>query len=335
MAPELPIYLDYHATTPVDPRVLSAMLPYFTKEFGNASSSDHIYGARAAEAVEKARTQVARLLHAKPGEIIFTGGATESNNLALVGVMERLSAEGSHLITCATEHKAVLETARRLEKKKLVTFLPVDRYGRVDPAEVDAAITEDTVLISIMAANNEIGTIAPIKKIGAIARERGVLFHTDAAQAAGHISLNAEAMKLDFASISGHKIYGPKGVGALYIKGFTPASKISPMMCGGGQERGLRPGTLNVPGIVGLGEALELAQREMTEENRRYRKWTSGMLDSFKEFYETVSLNGHPTERLAHNLNVCFPGVESKALIHVVRNHLSVSAGSACDYCEY
>lgn len=331
MAPELPIYLDYQATTPVDPRVLKAMLPYFTKEFGNASSSDHIYGARAAEAVEKARIQVARLLHAKPEEIIFTSGATESNNLALLGVMERRSAQGDHLVTAATEHKAVLETARKLEKKnKLVTFLPVDQYGRVNPAEVEAAITEDTVLISIMAANNEIGTIAPLEEIGAIARESGVLFHTDAAQAAGHIPLNVNVMKIDFASISGHKIYGPKGVGALYVRGSAPAARISPLTCGGGQERGIRSGTLNVPGIVGLGEALELAQHEMAEENRRFRKWTELMLDSFKEFYDTISLNGHPTKRLAHNLNVCFPGIESKALIHVLRNHLSVSAGSAC-----
>jgi cysteine desulfurase len=331
MAPELPIYLDYQATTPVDPRVMRVMLPYFTEEFGNASSSDHVYGARAAEAVEKARTQVARLLHAKPGEVIFTSGATESNNLALLGAMERLSAQGDHLVTAATEHKAVLETAKRLEKKnKFVTFVPVDRYGRVNPEEVEAAITEDTVLISIMAANNEIGTIAPLEEIGAIAKESGVLFHTDAAQAAGHIPLNVDAMKIDFASISGHKIYGPKGVGALYVRGSAPAAKISPLTCGGGQERGIRSGTLNVPGIVGLGEALELAQREMAQENRRFKKWTELMLHSFEEFDDTVSLNGHPTKRLAHNLNVCFPGIESKALIHVLRHDLSISAGSAC-----
>jgi cysteine desulfurase len=326
-----PVYLDYHATTPVDPMVLTAMLPYFTHEFGNPSSSDHIYGAQAAEAVEMARRKVARVLHAKPEEIIFTSGATESNNLALVGVMERLSERGNHLITCATEHKAVLETAKRLEKKgKRVTFLPVDRYGLVDPAAINEAITEETVLISIMAANNEIGTVAPIKEIGAIARERGVFFHTDAAQAAGHIPLNVEAMNIDFASASGHKIYGPKGVGALFIKGLAPSAKISALMCGGGQERGIRSGTLNVPGIVGLGEALEIAQHEMNEENKRTTEWTGLMLESFQEFYENVSLNGHPKKRLAHNLNVCFPGLESKALIHVLRRDLSISAGSAC-----
>jgi cysteine desulfurase len=331
MAIRLPVYLDHHATTPVDPRVLRAMLPYFTTEFGNPSSSDHIYGARAAEAVEKARRQVSRTLHAKPDEIIFTSGATESNNLALVGVMERLSARGDHLITCATEHKAVLDTAKRLEKKgKRVTFLPVDCYGQVDPAAVDDAITNETVLISIMAANNEIGTLASIDEIGAIATERGVLFHTDAAQAAGHIPLNVDTMKIDFASISGHKIYGPKGVGALYIKGKAPSAKISALMCGGGQERGMRSGTLNVPGIVGLGEALEIAQREMHEENKRTREWTELMLESFRGFYEEVSLNGHPKNRLAHNLNVCFPGLEGKALIHVLRQDLSISAGSAC-----
>jgi cysteine desulfurase len=331
MTVKTPIYMDYHATTPVDPRVLTAMLPYFTDEFGNPSSSDHIYGAQAAEAVEMARRKVARALHAKADEVIFTSGATESNNLALVGVMDRLSARGNHLITCATEHKAVLETAKRLEKKgKRVTFLPVDRYGLVDPAAIDEAITEETVLISIMAANNEIGTLAPIKEIGAIARDRGVLFHTDAAQAAGHIPLNVEAMKIDFASVSGHKIYGPKGVGVLFVKGLAPATKISALMCGGGQERGIRSGTLNVPGIVGLGEALEIAQHEMNDENKRTRGWTRIMLESFQEFYENVLLNGHPTKRLAHNLNVCFPGLESKALIHVLRPNLSISAGSAC-----
>lgn len=331
MTLKLPIYMDHHATTPVDPRVLDAMLPYFTQEFGNASSIDHIFGARAHEAVEEAREQVAASLNARPEEIIFTSGATESDNIALLGVAEKMAAKGDHIITCVTEHKAILDTAKHLEKMgKTVTYLPVDRYGLVDPADVEEAITDRTILISIMAANNEIGTIAPLKEIGKIAKAHGVLFHTDAAQAVGHIPIDVKEMGIDLLSLSGHKVYGPKGIGALYIKGTNPKGKVSPVMFGGGHERGVRSGTYNVPGIVGLGRALEIAKREMGAENERFRKWTKQMLEAFQENIEDVILNGHPEKRLAHNLNVCFPGIESKALIHLLKNDLAISAGSAC-----
>ncbi len=331
MTLKLPIYMDHHATTPVDPRVLDAMLPYFSQEFGNASSIDHIYGARAHQAVEKAREQVASILNARPEEIIFTSGATESDNIALLGVAEKLAAKGDHIITCVTEHKAILDTAKHLEKMgKTVTYLPVDRYGLVDPSDVEEVITDRTILISIMAANNEIGTIAPLKEIGKIAKAHGVLFHTDAAQAVGHIPIDVKEMSIDLLSLSGHKIYGPKGIGALYIKGANPKGKVSPVMFGGGHERGIRSGTYNVPGIVGLGKALEIAKREMGSENERFRRWTKQMFEAFQESIEGVILNGHPEKRLAHNLNICFPGIESKALIHLLRNNVAVSAGSAC-----
>ena len=327
-----PIYMDSHATTPVDPRVLEVMLPFFTENFGNASSIDHIYGSLANQAVEKAREQVASAIKAKPEEIYFTSGATESDNIALFGVAERLSEKGNHIITCVTEHKAILESCNRLELKgKKITYLLVDEYGRVNPADVQEAITDKTILISIMAANNEIGTIASINEIGKIANDHEVLFHTDAAQAAGHIPLDLKKMHIDLMSISGHKIYGPKGIGILAIKGINPKKKVSPLIFGGGHERGIRSGTLNVPGIVGIGAALEIANKEMKEENKRYLSWTSQMLTSFQEATNgTVKLNGHPTERLAHNLNVCFPGIESKALIHSLRNDVAISTGSAC-----
>ena len=327
-----PIYMDSHATTPVDPRVLEVMLPFFTENFGNASSVDHIYGSLANQAVEKAREQIASAIKAKPEEIYFTSGATESDNIALFGVAERLSEKGNHIITCVTEHKAILESCNRLELKgKKITYLLVDEYGRVNPADVQEAITDKTILISIMAANNEIGTIASINEIGKIANDHEVLFHTDAAQAAGHIPLDLKKMHIDLMSISGHKIYGPKGIGILAIKGINPKKKVSPLIFGGGHERGIRSGTLNVPGIVGIGAALEIANKEMKEENKRYLSWTSQMLTSFQEATNgTVKLNGHPTERLAHNLNVCFPGIESKALIHSLRNDVAISTGSAC-----
>jgi cysteine desulfurase len=326
-----PIYMDHHATTPVDPRVLEAMLPYFSKTFGNAGSIDHIYGAVAADAVKKARDQCAHILNALPEEIIFTSGATESDNIAILGVAEQYAAKGDHIITCVTEHKAVLDTCKHLQKTgKTVTFLPVDRYGLVDPGQVEDAITEKTVLISIMTANNEIGTIAPIKEIGEIAHKHGVIFHTDAAQAVGHIPMDVKEMNIDLLSFSGHKIYGPKGIGGLYVRRSTPRVKLAPIVFGGGQEKGIRSGTLNVPGIVGLGKAFAVAEKEMVREEKQYRQWTSQMFDSFKGAYPSVMLNGHPTLRLAHNLNVCFPGIESKALIHLLRDDLSISAGSAC-----
>ncbi len=331
MGIKTPIYMDYHATTPVDPRVLDAMLPYFNQEFGNAASIDHIYGFRAAEAVEKARKQIANTINAKSEEIIFTSGATESDNLALLGVAEQNMIRGDHIITCVTEHKAVLDSGKRLEKLgKSVTYLPVDMYGMVDTGAVEDAITDQTILISIMAANNEVGTIAPIAEIGKIARKHGVLFHTDAAQAAGHIPIDVEAMNIDLMSISAHKIYGPKGIGVLYVRRRNPKVNVAPIIFGGGHERGLRSGTLNVPGIVGFGKALEIAEKEMKAEDSRFRRWTANMLSSFQQAFEGVELNGHPSQRLAHNLNVSFEGIESKALLHLLRSDLAISAGSAC-----
>lgn len=326
-----PVYMDHHATTPVDSRVLEAMLPYFSENFGNAGSIDHIYGAVAADAVKKARTQSAHIINAQPEEIIFTSGATESNNIAILGVAEQYSQKGDHIITCVTEHKAVLDTCKHIEKVgKSVTYLPVDQYGLINLDQLNAAITEKTVLISIMTANNEIGTIAPLYKIGKIAHEHGVLFHTDAAQAVGHIPIDVETMNIDLLSFSGHKIYGPKGIGGLYVRRKNPKVKLSPIIFGGGQEKGLRSGTLNVPGIVGLGKALTIAEKVMAKEEVQFKKWTNQMFDTFKEAYQTVILNGHPTQRLAHNLNICFPGIESKALIHLLQEDIAISSGSAC-----
>lgn len=323
--------MDYHATTPVDQRVLDTMVPYFNQEFGNAASIDHIYGSRAAETVEKARKQIAQTINAKPEEIIFTSGATESDNIALLGVAEQNSDKGDHIITCVTEHKAVLDSCKRLEKLgKSVTYLPVDMFGMVDTAAVEDAITDHTILISIMAANNEVGTIAPIAEIGKIAHKHGVIFHTDAAQAVGHIPIDVEAMNIDLMSISAHKIYGPKGVGVLYVRRRNPKVNVAPIIFGGGHERGLRSGTLNVPGIVGFGKALEIAEKEMKAEDSRFRKWTANMLGSFQQAFGGSELNGHPSKRLAHNLNVSFEGIESKALLHLLRSDLAISAGSAC-----
>lgn len=326
---KLPIYLDHHATTPVDPRVLEEMLPYFTEKFGNASSLDHSYGNETSIAVEKAREKIAKTINAGDDEIIFTSGATESDNLALIGTMERYKDGGDHLITCMTEHKAILDTARHLESLgKKVTYLPVNEYCEVDLELLKKSITEKTVMISIMAANNEIGTIADIEEIGKIAHENNVIFHTDAAQAVGHIPIDVEKMNIDLMSMSSHKIYGPKGIGALYIRGIKPRVKPKPIIFGGGQERNIRSGTLNVPGIVGFGKALEIASKEMVTENERFRAWTSKMLQTFQE--AGGELNGHPTKRLSHNLNVYFKGVESKAVINSVSNRIAISAGSAC-----
>lgn len=327
-----PIYMDYHATTPVDPRVLEAMLPFFSERFGNAGSIDHLYGVDAADAVKVARKQVAHIINApSPDDVIFTSGATESNNIAILGVAEQYAGKGDHVITCATEHKAVLDTCKHLAATgKDVTILPVDEYGLVDLEALELSITERTVLISIMTANNEIGTIAPVAEIGKIAHEHGVLFHTDAAQAVGHIPMDVERMGIDLLSISGHKCYGPKGIGALYIRRRNPKVKLSPVVFGGGQERGYRSGTLNVPSIVGVGKAMEIAEKEMADEEVRFRAWTTEMFEAFREAYPSVLLNGHPTKRLAHNLNVCFPEVESKALIHLLKEDVSISSGSAC-----
>ena len=328
---KFPIYLDHHATTPVDPRVLEAMMPYFTEHFGNSASTDHVYGMRASEAVEKARDQIARTINSRPEEIIFTSGATESDNLALMGVAEKYSEKDDHIITCVTEHKAILDTCKHLEKVgKNVTYLPVDRYGLVDLDKLKQLITDRTILISIMTANNEIGTIAPVEEIGMIAHEHGVLFHTDAAQAVGHIPMNVEDMNIDLMSISAHKVYGPKGIGAIYVRRRNPKVKLSPIIFGGKHERGMRSGTLNVPGIVGFGKAFEIARKEMDKEAKRFRVWTKYLFKGFEEQIDIVELNGHPTQRLPHNLNVYFEGVESKAIIQSVSSELAISAGSAC-----
>ncbi|HXG21089.1 MAG TPA: aminotransferase class V-fold PLP-dependent enzyme, partial [Methylomirabilota bacterium] len=266
-----PIYMDNHATTPMDPRVLETMLPYFTEKFGNAASRNHPFGWEAEEAVDTAREQIASLIGAKGKEIIFTSGATESDNLAIKGVIEFYKEKGNHVITCVTEHKAVLDTCKALERqgKATVTYLPVDRYGMVSPDDVRQAITDKTILISIMYANNEIGTIQPIKEIGKIAKEKGVLFHCDATQGVGKIPVNVDQDGIDLLSMTGHKIYGPKGCGALYVRSKGPRVRLTPMMDGGGHERGMRSGTLNVPGIVGFGKACELCGKEMETEAAR------------------------------------------------------------------
>ena len=323
------IYLDHNATTPVDPRVLDAMLPYFTEIYGNASSVDHEYGYEAKQAVDQAREQVAELINARPEEIIWTSGATEAINLALFGVAEKYADKGDHIITCQTEHKAVLDTCRRLEQLgKQITYLPVDRYGRIAPDDVRRAITPKTILISIMAANNEIGTIAPLAEIGAIAKEQGILFHSDAAQAFGHISLDVRTINVNLMSISAHKIYGPKGVGALYSQRGNPFVRLTPLIYGGGHERGVRSGTLNTPGIVGLGAAAKLC-RLQSEETDRFRQMTSFMYEQLREKLGNVELNGHPTDRLPNNLNLYIKGVESKSLIVQLKD-VAISTGSAC-----
>ena len=325
----LPVYLDHHATTPLDPRVLDEMMPYLTGSYGNASSMDHSYGYEASMAVESSRERIARAVGAKPDEIIFTSGATESDNLALLGAMSRNGERGDHLITCSTEHKAVLETAEHLKNiGRQVTYLPVDQHGKIDLATLENAITDRTVLISVMVANNEIGTIQDIGKIGNIAHERGLLFHTDAAQAVGHIPVNVAKMNIDMMSISAHKMYGPKGAGAIYVRRMRPRVKINPIVHGGGQERGLRPGTLNVPAIVGFGKAIEIATQEMDAENARFRTWSRHMLERFEEV--GGKLNGHPEDRLPANLSVMFQGIEGKAIINSVSKKVALSAGSAC-----
>ena len=323
------IYMDHHATTPLDPRVLDAMMPYLKDKFGNASSMDHPYGYDASVAVESARESIARAIHARHDEVIFTSGATESDNLALVGTMAKYADRGDHLVTCATEHEAVLGTAKHLEScGKRVTYLAVDEQGRIDLGELQDAITDKTVMVSVMAANNEIGTIADIAGIGKIAHDRNVIFHTDAAQAAGHMQLDVDKMNIDLMSMSAHKMYGPKGVGALYVRGIRPRVRPDPILHGGGQERKIRSGTLNVPGIVGFGKAMDIALGEMDSENARLAEWRDAMLDSFEGV--GGELNGPRTGRLAHNLNVCFPGVESKAIINSVSKEIAISAGSAC-----
>ena len=326
-----PVYMDNHATTRVDSRVLDAMLPYFTEKFGNAASRNHSFGWEAEEAVDKARTQIAALIGAKSKEIIFTSGATESDNLAIKGIVEFNKEKGNHIVTCVTEHKAVLDSCRALERagKATVTYLPVDKYGMVDPDAVRKAITDKTVLITIMWANNEIGTIHPIAEIGKLAKEKGIVFHCDAVQAIGKVPVDVEKAGLDLASITAHKIYGPKGIGALYVRSKGPRVRLTPMMDGGGHERGMRSGTLNVPGIVGLGAACELAGKEMSEEAQRLIQMRNQLQAGLFERLDEIYVNGHPTQRLPGNLNVSFAYVEGESLLMGI-NDIAVSSGSAC-----
>jgi cysteine desulfurase len=327
--PATPIYLDYQATTPTDPRVVEAMLPYFTQKFGNPHSRNHSYGWESEEAVEKAREQVAAIINADPREIIFTSGATESNNLALKGVMHFHKAKKNHLITCVTEHKCVLDSARHLELEGIeVTYLPVKPDGLVDLDVLAAAITPRTALVSIMAANNEIGVIQPVAEIGALCRAKGVYFHTDAAQAVGKIPMDVEAMKIDLMSISGHKIYGPKGIGVLYVRR-KPRVRLEAMIHGGGQERGMRSGTLPTPLIVGLGEACAIAQKEMPEESVRLEALRDRLYRGITEKLPEVYLNGDLAHRLPGNLNLSFAYVEGEGLMMGIKD-LAVSSGSAC-----
>lgn len=327
------IYLDYNATTPVDPLVLETMLPYFSEVFGNAASNDHDFGIEAKRAVDSARTEIARTINARPDEIIFTSGATESDNIALFGAAEKYAHKGDHIITTVVEHKAVLDCCARVEQQgKRVTYLPVDRQVRIDPDDVRAAITPQTVLISVMAANNEVGTLQPLAEIGAIAMEHGVLFHSDAAQALGHVPLDVQAANIHILSLSAHKVYGPKGIGALYRRRSNPRVRLAPVICGGGHERGLRSGTLNVPAIVGFGAAVKLARRRMDADAAQYRQWTAQMLAHLQAELG-AELNGHPSERLAHNLNVYLPGVKARALI-VQLQDVALATGSACTSAE-
>ena len=323
--------MDYHSTTPVDPRVAEAMLPSFREKFGNAASRNHPFGWDAEKLVENARAQIAHALHADPKEIVFTSGATEANNLALKGVIESYREKGNHLITQVTEHKSVLDTAKYLEKQGvLVSYLPVDRYGLVDLDELKKAITDKTILISIMAANNEIGTIQPIEEIGKIAKSKGILFHVDAAQAVGKIPIDVEKMGIDLLAFTAHKMYGPKGIGSLYVRRKNPRVRLSPLLHGGGHEGGLRSGTLNVPAIVGFGKACEIAEKERAEEASRLLRLRKRLFEAITSKLDDVSLNGHPEKRLPGNLNLSFPFVEGESLLMGISEEVAVSSGSAC-----
>jgi cysteine desulfurase len=330
MAVKLPIYMDNHATTPVDPRVLDAMLPYFTEKFGNAASRNHSFGWAGEEAIEIARAQIASLIGATPKEIIFTSGATESDNLMIKGVAEMYREKGNHIITQAIEHKAVLDTCKRLEKYGYeVTYLPVQKDGRVDPEDVRKAITPKTILITIMYANNEIGSINPIQEIGKIAKEHGIVFAVDGVQAVGKIPVDVQKDNIDLLAISAHKIYGPKGVGALYVRRRNPRVQLSAIIDGGGHERGMRSGTLNVTGIIGLGKACEIAQREMTQEAERLRGLRDRLKAGLEAKLDEVFINGSWEHRLPNNLNMSFAYVEGESLLMGI-NDIAVSSGSAC-----
>ncbi len=327
---KLPIYMDNHATTPMDPRVFEAMKPYFLQAFGNAASRNHSFGWEAEEAVEKSRKQIASLIGATAKEIVFTSGATESNNLALKGVAEMYAEKGNHIITAATEHKATLDTCKRLEKHGVrVTYLPLQTNGLVDLDQLQAAMTDKTILISIMYANNEIGVIQPIAELGKIAKSKGALLHTDATQAIGKIPVNVIKDNIDLMSLSGHKMYGPKGVGALYVRRKSPRVQITAQMDGGGHERGMRSGTLNVPGIVGLGEACARCQAEMQEESKRMAFLRDKLMHKLQSELDETYINGTMEHRLPNNLNISFAYVEGESLLMGI-NDIAVSSGSAC-----
>jgi cysteine desulfurase len=330
MALKIPVYMDNHATTPVDPRVLDAMMPYFTEKFGNAASRNHSFGWAGEEGVENARAQVAKLINASPKEIIFTSGATESNNLAIKGVAEMYREKGNHIITQVTEHKAVLDTCKRLEKYGYeVTYLPVEKDGRINLDDLRRAITPKTILISIMYANNEIGVIQPIEEIGKIAKEKGVFFHVDGVQAAGKIPIDVQRDGIDLLSISAHKLYGPKGVGALYVRRKNPRVQLSAIIDGGGHERGMRSGTLNVTGIVGLGKACEICQQEMAAETKKLSALRDRLKKALMTQLDECFINGSMEHRLPHNINISFAFVEGESLLMGI-NDIAVSSGSAC-----
>jgi len=328
---KLPIYLDHNATTPVDPRVFEEMKPYFCEKFGNPASRTHRFGWEAEEAVEKARAEVASLIHAEtPNTILFTSGATETNNMVVKGVLWAQKNPRAHVVSQKTEHKCVLDSLKEMEKQGYrATYLDVDEHGRVDPEDVRRAITKDTVLVSIMWANNEIGTIQPIARIAEIAREHGVLFHSDAVQAVGKLDVDVKAFGIDLMSISGHKMYGPKGIGALYLARRRPAIRIQPIIHGGGHERGKRSGTLPVPNVVGLGAACRVARKEMTAEAERLTKLRDRLRDGILARLDHVRVNGHLTDRIPNNLNLSFAHLEAESLIMGMQD-IAVSAGSAC-----
>ena len=330
MAIKLPIYMDYHATTPVDPRVVEAMVPYFTEHFGNAASRNHPFGWEAEEAVDLARKRVAELIGANAKEIVFTSGATESDNLAIKGAAEMYREKGNHIITCVTEHKAVIDTCKRLEKEGYrVTYLPVQKDGLISLDDLRHAISDKTILITIMAANNEIGVIQPIAEIGAIAKEKGILFHTDGVQAVGKVPFNVNDLKVDMVSMSAHKMYGPKGVGALYVRRRNPRVLLAPIIDGGGHERGMRSGTLNVPGIVGFGKAAELCRLEMEADTKRLSGLRDLLNEKLHKGLDEIYINGSVERRLPHNLNISFAYVEGESLLMGI-NDVAVSSGSAC-----
>ena len=331
MAASLPIYMDYQATTPLDGRVLQAMLPFFSKHFGNAASTEHRFGWEAEEAVAQARAKVCNALNAShPREIIFTSGATEANNLAILGALRAYRRKGNHLVTVCTEHKAVLDPCRWWEKEGgKVTYLPVDTAGLVTPEQVEAALRPETVMISVMLANNEIGVIQPLSEIGAIARRTGVLFHSDAAQAVGKVPVDVAEMGIHLLSVSAHKFYGPKGVGALYVRGKNPRVALQPLVYGGGHERGLRSGTLNVAGIVGLGKAMELAMAEMEDESKRLLDLRNRLWRGLQGI-PGILMNGDSDRRLPGNLNISLPGIDNARLIREIYSDLAVSSGAAC-----